>query len=139
MKKNNFHLTAGGVIYHQGKVALLRDRWGKLVIAKGHVEKDEDLEVAAKREVTEETGYKNLKIIQNFGKTEFDYQVGKEKHHKVLHQFLFELQDEERDPNLTEEHEIYTLAWLPLDQALKQAAFPNTKELLEKIKAFYKA
>ena len=139
MKKSseNYHLTAGGIIYRNGKVAMLRDRWGKLVIAKGHVEKDEDLEIAAKREVTEETGYKNLKIIKDLGKAEFDYMVDGKKQHKVLHQFLFELEDDARDSNLLEEHEIYTLQWLPLGQALKQAAFGNTKEALQKIQDYY--
>ncbi len=137
MKKIKEHLTAGGVIYDKGKVAMLRDRWGQLVIPKGHVEKYEDIRQAAKREIMEETGYLHLKKIADFGKTEFDYQVGREKHHKVLHQFLFELEDKKQDPNLLEEHEIYDLVWLGIDEAIKKAAFENTRDLLKKIKQYY--
>lgn len=137
MKKIKEHLTAGGVIYDKGKVAMLKDRWGKFVIPKGHVEKGEDIVKAAKREVTEETGYVNLKLVKDFGRAEFDYQIGKEKHHKILHQFLFELKDKKRDPSLIEEHEIYTLEWLEIDKAIEKAAFENTHDLLKKIKDYY--
>ncbi|MFH1750034.1 MAG: NUDIX hydrolase [bacterium] len=137
MKKIKEHLTAGGVIYNKGKVALLRDRWGKLVSAKGHIEKDEDIKDAAKREVTEETGYVNLKPIKQFDKVDFTYSIGSQKHHKVLYQFLFELEDEERDKNLIEDHEIYELVWLDIDEAIKKAAFDNTRKLLQDIKDYY--
>ncbi|MFC1656792.1 NUDIX domain-containing protein [Patescibacteria group bacterium] len=137
MKEIKEHLTAGGVIYDKGKVAMLRDRWGKLVSAKGHIEKDEDIKDAAKREVSEETGYVNLKLIKQFDKVDFTYNVGSEKHHKVLHQFLFELEDETRDTSLIEDHEIYELIWVDMDEAIKQAAFDNTRELLQNIKKYY--
>ncbi len=137
MKKIKEHLTAGGVIYNKGKVALLRDRWGKLVSAKGHIEKDEGIQDAAKREVTEETGYIHLKQIKKFNIVDFSYLVGSQEHHKVLHQFLFELEDEARDTSLIEDHEIYKLVWIDMDEAIEKAAFDNTKELLENIKEHY--
>lgn len=138
MKKIKEHLTAGGIIYNKDRVVLLRDRWGKLVMAKGHIEEGEDIEEAAKREVAEETGYLNLKTIREFGKTDFTYQVKNEKHHKVLHQFLFELQDKKRDPDLIEDHEIYELIWIDIDEAIEKAAFENTRDLLLKIKEYYR-
>ena len=137
MKEIEEHLTAGGVIYNKGKVALLRDRWGRLVFAKGHIEKGEDIKDAAKREVTEETGYVNLKTIKKFDKVDLNYKIGSQKHHKILHQFLFELENKERNISLMEDHEIYELVWLDIDQAIERVVFDNTRKLLQNIKDYY--
>lgn len=70
--------TAGGVVFRrndEGEVEFLlyqdaRDRW---TIPKGHVEPGESAQAAAKREVGEEAGLKNVKSLGWIGKVNFRY------------------------------------------------------------------
>ena len=70
--------TAGGVIFRRndkGDVEFLlyqdaRDRW---TIPKGHVEPGETTQEAAKREVSEESGLKNIAMCGWLGKVNFRY------------------------------------------------------------------
>ena len=70
--------TAGGVIFRRndkGDVEFLlyqdaRDRW---TIPKGHVEPGESTQEAAKREVSEESGLKNIAMCGWLGKVNFRY------------------------------------------------------------------
>lgn len=49
--------TAGGIIVDGEKILLIQHKAGGLAFAKGHIEPGESPEVAAVREVAEETGY----------------------------------------------------------------------------------
>lgn len=70
--------TAGGVVFRRndgGEVEFLlyqdaRDRW---TIPKGHIEPGETAQVTARREITEETGLKNLEVHGWLGKVNFRY------------------------------------------------------------------
>lgn len=66
------HNTAGCYLVRQTKgvweIILIYKKWAEdnqgWAPPKGHVEEGETLEQAAIRETTEETGYKNMKILQ---------------------------------------------------------------------------
>lgn len=131
------HLCAGGVIYHKGRVVMLSDRYGRLVLPKGHIAPKEKIEHAARREVAEETGYKNIKIVKNLGDERFDYRVKGVAHQKIVHNFLFELEREESSTPHLEPQEIYKVVWVPLENAIEKAHFINTQVLLEDIKRYY--
>ena len=62
-------ISAGGIVYNTRtkKVLLILDPNNKWGIPKGLVEKGESIENAAMREVREETGLKNVKIIKDLG------------------------------------------------------------------------
>ena len=69
--------TAGGIIYkvNGNKVEILliqdiKDRW---TIPKGHIEKGETPEQTALREISEEVGLFNTKIISKLGRVDFRY------------------------------------------------------------------
>ena len=60
--------AAGGIVVTEGKfVSIVRK--GIPDLPKGHIEKDETPEVAALREVEEETGIGNLKIVKELSST----------------------------------------------------------------------
>lgn len=113
------------------------DRYGRLVVPKGHMEEKETKEDAALREVSEETGYKGIKIIKPLIVEKLNYQLFGQSHCKIIHNFLFELFGEETPKPEYEPQEIYKLVWVDLDSAIKKAHFENTKTLLKSVKKFY--
>ena len=117
-----------------------RGHWG---FAKGHVEKDESEEETARREVAEETGIKNLKIILGF-KTTAKYFFRKvyglkgEARKKAPWVFksvvYFVAEAVTKEVKISPEH--VGFLWLPFDQAVKRVTFKNSKELLKKADDF---
>ena len=139
MKRDKFiiHYCAGGVVYYKGKVVMLCDRYGRLVLPKGHIAPKEKTEHAARREVTEETGYKDIKIVKELNTEEFNYTVKDVAHRKIVNNFLFELEHEEKSTPHLEPQEIYQVVWVLLEDAIDKAHFTNTKILLKDVKKYY--
>ena len=83
--------SAGGVIVRSEKgraeILLIRDLdYEDWFLPKGHVENNESLEVAALREIEEETGLTDLKIIKHLGTFERYAETAQEM--KTHHYFL---------------------------------------------------
>ena len=116
---------------------MLCDRYGRLVLPKGHIAPLEKTEHAARREVAEETGYKDIKIVKELITEEFNYKVKGIAHQKIVNNFLFELEHEEKSTPHLEPQEIYRVVWVPLEDAIDRAHFDNTKILLEDVKKYY--
>lgn len=92
-----------------------KDHGGKMLIG-GGVEGDEDIIKCAAREITEETGYKNVKFVTEsdvIGRGHF-YSNVKDKHYSIdAHGLLFDLVDEEKvELNLDEgEKNKFKVTW----------------------------
>lgn len=135
--------TAGGVVFRRKNGGLeflliqdLKDRWS---IPKGHVESGEALESTALREITEETGLKNLQIIEKLDKIHFFHRVQKQLIFTTTFVFLIESTNLE-EPVVVENSEGITDArWFREAEALKAIEYKDTKILVElaagKIKA----
>src|SRR3990167_8531520 len=69
--------TAGGVVYRRTKkgmeVLLISDSKGRWTIPKGHIEEGESPRRAAEREIREETGLQEMKVLDWLGKINFRY------------------------------------------------------------------
>ena len=70
--------TAGGVIYRRNKsgeveILLIQDAKNRWTIPKGHIEPGETAQQTAKREIGEEAGLKDVKVIGWLGKINFRY------------------------------------------------------------------
>ena len=92
--KESFRMApaAGGVVVAEGKiVAIMRN--GIPDLPKGHIEIGEDPEKAALREVEEETGIGNLKIIKELPSTWHCYNVGDEWRLKRTYWYLMESEE----------------------------------------------
>ncbi|MEK7180658.1 MAG: class I tRNA ligase family protein, partial [Patescibacteria group bacterium] len=88
----------------------------------GGVDDGEDIVKAAKREVREETGYKNLKFIKTSGApTRGEYFAAHKDENRVAYStaVYFELIDEERDDITNEESEKYEIVWLTEEEIQK--------------------
>ena len=87
----------------------------------GGVEKGEDIIEAAKREIYEETGYKNLKFIQNLGapmRVDFFHPGKNENRRADFYGLLFELEDEVKDEVDDSEKSKHTPLWIPRKDVL---------------------
>ena len=77
--------AAGGIVQNDKKEILFINRLGKWDLPKGKIEKGEKEEVCAVREVTEETGVKNLHLKKKVGETYHVYDAFGKHFLKVSH------------------------------------------------------
>lgn len=112
-----------------------RGQWG---FAKGHIEEGETEVQTAKREVAEETGIKDLKIIPGFKKLEkyfFKRSYGLEGEARKKAPWIFKLVAfflaETKIKEIKVSHEHLGFLWLPIDEAIKKTTFKNSKKLLK--------
>lgn len=121
-------VSAGGIIIKRSgtsvHVLLIRDMNGNWTFPKGIVEKEESLEDAAKREIFEETGLKNLTLIQSLTPIEYMYQRNG-LIQKTVHYFLFEWLGDEQMKLQTEEG-ISDARWMAIEEAKKLIGYPKT-------------
>ena len=132
MKKEK---SAGAIIFREEKgkkyYLVLHYELGHWGFAKGHIENGEDEITALKREVEEETGIKNIKLIDGFCQ-KIKYFYG-----DVSKTVIFYLaKTKGNEIILSEEHIDYE--WLPYEGALKRITYKNTKNLLKKVNQFQK-
>jgi 8-oxo-dGTP pyrophosphatase MutT (NUDIX family) len=127
--------SAGGfVLSSDGKntVALIgrQTRSNRLewCVPKGHPEGEETIEVAALREVFEETGIE-AEIISALGSIDYMFSAGNKLISKTVHHFLMrQVGGEltcENDPN----HEAVTAKWVPVSELSGILAHENERRL----------
>lgn len=120
---------AGGVVARrdQGKalIALIRDRGDhEFVLPKGGVEDGETLEQAAVREIEEEAGFRDLKLLGELGVGE--RLGGKKAVWQKTHYFLFLTDETEGKPTDRRDWEV---AWFDL-QKLPQLYWREQEQLI---------
>ncbi len=126
--------TAGGMVFrrHKGRVEILmiQDSKGRWTIPKGHVEKGEKLEETAIREIGEETGLTNLKVIERLDKTHFFYRRQGRLIFMTMYVFLIEAgADDELIPENNEG--IVDVRWFDQKSALNTVAYETTAKLFK--------
>ena len=112
---------------------------GHWEFAKGHIEEGEKPEDAAVREIEEETGIKDLKIMLGFKEyTKYFFRKSyglkgkaKEKAPWVFKLVVFYLA-ETKTENVKISFEHKGFLWLPYEQAVKRLTYKNAKNLLTK-------
>ena len=92
---------------------------------KGHVEPSETIEVAAVREVREETAI-DAEIIEKLSDIRYWFYSNKIKHSKVVHFFLMRYV---RGTPLPQAGEVDEVVWIPLDELLEVLTHLNERRL----------
>ena len=96
-------------------------KWKKVnwqTLITGGVEKGQTIEEAARKEILEETGYKNIKLVREMSMvhSKFYHSPKKVNRFAHFHTFYFELENEERQEILEEEMRRHEIIWIPKDE-----------------------
>ncbi len=124
-------ISAGGVIIQNGKILFVKlSHVGKITFPKGHVEPGETYEDTALREVTEETGYTEIRIIKKLGVvTKPSVEKDGTRITKDVHLYLMKITGNSMSKTPPEEETI----WLTFDESLNLLV-PQEVTFLESIK-----
>ena len=129
-------VSAGGVAVRvQDGVAYVacigrRNRSGRLewCLPKGHIEAGETPEIAAIREVEEETGISS-EILQPLGIIDYWFTGDDRRVHKRGHHFLMEALGGDITTENDPDHEAEVAAWIPIAELGTRLAFPNERKM----------
>jgi len=126
-------VSAGGVVIREEKgvikIALLKtNEFKDYSLPKGTYEKGETVEQTAIREIQEETGLQNIKLIRKLGvKERYSY---KKTVWKTTHYFLFITKDISGVQNLQPDEGNLQLEWFDINK-LPLIFWPEQTELIE--------
>ncbi|MFB6194401.1 MAG: bis(5'-nucleosyl)-tetraphosphatase [Halobaculum sp.] len=124
--------SAGAILFRdtrgEREYLLLKSRPGDWEFPKGGVEGEEELQQTAIREVKEEAGIRDFRLIDGF-REEYDYvfEAGGDTIHKTVH--LFIAYSNEASAELSKEHR--DLQWRDYDQAVNTITQDGPREILE--------
>jgi transcription antitermination protein NusB len=127
-------VSAGGMVYRKDgddyKFILILDAYDKWTFPKGHVDGKEKEEEAAVREISEETGLKNLKVIDYLGEAEVKvHKPGDKPFRKLIKYFLVETKDTEIV--VPKVDELKDVKWHSKEEALEKIGYKNATEIFE--------
>jgi 8-oxo-dGTP pyrophosphatase MutT (NUDIX family) len=124
--------SAGGIVYRMDEgrplFLLIRDSYGNWGFPKGHVEPGERADVAALREVKEETGLRSLRILGSVATIEWFFRFRGALVHKTCEFFLMESGNATTKPQKAEG--ITDCRWTTADEALALIVYENARGVL---------
>jgi 8-oxo-dGTP pyrophosphatase MutT (NUDIX family) len=112
---------------------LIRDSYKNWGFPKGHVELDEPPELAALREVQEETGLGDLALRGEIDTIDWYFRFRGRLIHKVCHFYLMESVSAQTSPQ--REEGITACRWAMMPDAMQSISYANARAVLERAAA----
>ena len=132
--------SCGVVLFNSGKVLLLRHSsissrgGGHWDFPKGHIDDGETEIQTALRELGEETGIEQVKVVDGFRDTiTYTFSGGQEQIGKEVVFFLATT----KESKVTLSHEHIDYSWLDFDSAFSRLTYDNARQVLRNAIEFY--
>jgi 8-oxo-dGTP pyrophosphatase MutT (NUDIX family) len=112
---------------------LIRDSYRNWGFPKGHLERGEQPDAAALREVVEETGLGGVELRGAIETIDWYFRFRGRLIHKVCHFYLMETERSDTSPQLAEG--ITACRWAPYEEAVRLVSYANAREVLKRAHA----
>lgn len=129
--------SAGGVVFRRTgdalQILVLQHEGGKWMLPKGTIERGETPEAVALREVREETGLSNVRVVADLGEERYSFFWRTEDtfYDKTVHYFLLEFLGGE-EPAPQREEGFVAAEWVGVDEAMARIKYKETREIVRR-------
>jgi len=126
--------TAGGVVWRRNKknneieILFIQDAKNRWTIPKGHIEPGENARQTAEREIMEETGLKEVKVMNWLGKINFRYRRFNSLILMTTHIYLVQALGDTDD--ITKEDIMNGIKWMSSSKALDLIEYEDIGKLI---------
>lgn len=127
-------ITSGGIVFRHAKdtgeieILLIQDAKNRWTIPKGHVEPNEEPRDTASREIMEETGLQEMKVLNWLGKVNFRYRRVQTLVLMTMHIYLVQgLGDTDK---LKGEDWLNDVKWMPVSEAVDKIEYEDIGKLM---------
>ncbi|HSX07663.1 MAG TPA: NUDIX domain-containing protein [Candidatus Saccharimonadales bacterium] len=126
--------TSGGIVFRRNQqngkleILLMQDAKNRWTIPKGHVEEGEEPKQTAEREIREETGLQEMKVMNWLGKVNFRYRRGQTLVLMTMHIYL--VQGLGKTNELKPEDWLNDIKWFPATVAIDKIAYDDIGKLI---------
>jgi diadenosine hexaphosphate hydrolase (ATP-forming) len=125
--------TAGGIVFRkndkdQVEILLIQDAKNRWTIPKGHIEEGETAKQTAEREIKEETGLKELKVLNWLGKINFRYR--RQQSLVLMTTEIFLVQGQGNTNKLKPEDWMNGIKWFSANEALDKIEYEDIGKII---------
>lgn len=126
--------TSGGIVFrrnaktNQLEILLIQDAKNRWTIPKGHVEPNEEPRETAEREIQEETGLQEMKVMNWLGKVNFRYRRNHTLVLMTMHIYLVQAKGNTNE--LNPEDWLTDIKWLSANDAVDKIAYEDIGKLI---------
>lgn len=126
--------TSGGMVFRRNEktndveILLIQDAKDRWTIPKGHIEENENAKETAEREIKEETGLKELKVMNWLGKINFRYRRATSLVLMTTEIYLVQAKGDTND--LTPEDWMNGIGWFKANDALEKIEYEDIGKII---------
>ena len=133
----DFYESAGGFVVRDGLMLLVRKLdTPEVRMPKGHVEAGESYEAAARREVTEETGYAGVRILASLGKQSAEFDRYGRWTRRNEYAYLMALDGDDTLPRTASDAQRFEPVWVSAQDAPRLLTFATEQEFARRALAW---